>query len=50
MKNSTLRERFGIEPQNAAQVSQVIRLALKRQLIRPADPERPQSAYLPFWA
>jgi len=50
MKNSTLRERFGIEARNAAQVSQAIRLAQKRELIRPADPERPQSAYLPFWA
>ena len=50
MKNSTLRERFGIASQNAAQVSQVIRLALKSGIIRPADPERPQSAYLPFWA
>lgn len=50
MKNSTLRERFGIEPQNSAQVSQVIRLALKRGIIRSADPERPQSAYLPSWA
>ena len=50
MKNSTLRERFGIEPRNAAQVSQVIRLALKRELIRYADPDKPQSAYLPIWA
>ena len=50
MKNSTLRERFGIEPRNAAQVSQVIRLALKRELIRHADPDKPQSAYLPIWA
>ncbi|HUQ95029.1 MAG TPA: hypothetical protein VM120_25350 [Bryobacteraceae bacterium] len=30
MRNSTLRERFGIEQKNAAQVSQVIRLALDR--------------------
>ena len=50
MKNSTLRERFGIEPRNAAQVSQVIRLALKRELIRYADPDKPQAAYLPIWA
>lgn len=50
MRNSTLRERFGIESKNAAQVSQVIRLALERGLIRPADPEKPQSAYIPAWA
>lgn len=50
MKNSTLRERFGIEEKNAAQVSQVIRQALVRNLIRPADPEKRQSAYVPFWA
>lgn len=50
MRNSTLRERFGIEAKNAAQVSQVIRLAIQNQLIRVADPERPQSAYVPIWA
>jgi ATP-dependent DNA helicase RecG len=50
MRNSTLRERFGIEQKNAAQVSQVIRNALERKLIRPADPDHPQSAYVPFWA
>ena len=50
MKNSTLRERFGIEEKNAAQVSQVIKQALKRGLIRSADPEKPQSAYVPIWA
>lgn len=50
MKNSTLRERFGIKEKNAAQVSVVIKQALKAGLIRPADPERPQSAYVPWWA
>lgn len=50
MRNATLRERFGIEEKNAAQVSQVIRLALNRKLIRPADPEKPQAAYVPSWA
>lgn len=50
MRNSTLRQRFGVEARNAAQVSQVIRRALDRQLIRPADPERPRSGYVPFWA
>lgn len=50
MRNATLRERFGIEQQNSAQVSQVIRLALDRGLIRPADPERPKAGYVPIWA
>lgn len=50
MKNRSLRERFGIEDRNAAQASQVIRHALAKGLIRPADPDRPQAAYLPYWA
>ncbi len=50
MKNSTLCERFGIDPQNAAQASAVIRQALAAQLIRPADPEHPRAGYVPFWA
>jgi predicted HTH transcriptional regulator len=50
MKNLTLRERFGIEEKNASQVSQVIRQALDQNLIKSADPERPQSAYIPGWA
>ncbi len=50
MKNSTLRERLGIAEQNAAQVSQVIRQALERGLIRPADPGKKQAAYVPNWA
>lgn len=50
MRNRTLRERFGIDARNAAQASHVIRLTLDRKLIRAADPERPQAAYVPFWA
>lgn len=50
MTNSTLRERFGIEKQNAAQASTVIRLSLQAELIRVADPTAPRSGYLPFWA
>lgn len=50
MTNSTLRERFGIEPQNAAQASTVIRHALKNGLIKVADPTAPRSGYHPFWA
>jgi ATP-dependent DNA helicase RecG len=50
MTNSTLRERFGIEPQNAAQASVVIKQALAATLIRPAEPDRPKAGYLPHWA
>lgn len=50
MRNATLRERFGIEKRNSAQVSQVIRLALNGKLIRPADPARPKAGYVPFRA
>ena len=50
MRNSTLRERFGVDARNAAQVSKVIRQALDTGLIRPADPERPRSGYVPYWA
>ncbi len=49
MTNASLRERFGIEDQNAAQVSRVIREALDEGAIRPADPDRPKSGYVPFW-
>ena len=50
MRNRELRERFGIKSSNAAQVSDVIRQALDEGLIRIADPERPRSGYVPFWA
>lgn len=50
MKNATLRERFGVDSRNAAQVSTVIRRALDESLIRSADPERPRSGYVPYWA
>lgn len=50
MKNSTLCERFGIDSQNAAQASTVIRQALAGKLIRAADPAHPRAGYVPFWA
>lgn len=50
MKNASLSERLGIDPQNAAQTSVVIRQALKAELIRPADPAHPRAGYVPFWA
>jgi predicted HTH transcriptional regulator len=50
MKNASLSERLGIDPQNAAQASVVIRQALKAGLIRSADPAHPRAGYVPFWA
>jgi predicted HTH transcriptional regulator len=50
MRNSTLRERFGVESQNAAQISNVIRQALDQNMIRAADPDHPKAGYVPAWA
>ena len=50
MTNASLRERLGIEPQNAAQASTVIKHAMKAHQIRVADPAAPRSGYTPFWA
>jgi ATP-dependent DNA helicase RecG len=47
MRNSTLRERLGIDERNASQASAIIKMALAAGLIRPADPDRPQAAYVP---
>lgn len=52
MTNATLRERFGIKPENASQASRLIREALKAEVIKLYDPEvrdRDRS-YVPFWA
>lgn len=49
MKNQSLRERLGIDDRNAAQVSNVIKQTVERGLIKPADPEKPQAAYVPWW-
>ena len=50
MKNSTLRERLGIDARNAAQVSRVIRDALDENLIKVADTGHPKAGYHPAWA
>ena len=50
MTNASLRKRHGLENRNANQISKVIRQALDNGLIRAADPSRPRSGYLPFWA
>ena len=48
--NATLRDRLGVDRRNAAQISGVIRQALRKGSIRPADSTRPRSGYVPFWA
>lgn len=50
MTNTSLRERFGIESQNASQASIVLRKALDEGLIKHADPDHPRSGYVPHWA
>ena len=50
MKNSSLCERLTIEKKNAAQATQVIRSALGKGLIKPAEGERPRAGYVPWWA
>ena len=50
LRNATLRDRLGVDRRNAAQISGVIRQALRKGLIRPADTARPRSGYVPFWA
>lgn len=52
MNNSSLRERFGIEQRNQAQVSRVIKDTITAELIRPYDPEAGTRAmrYIPAWA
>lgn len=53
MTNSTIRQRFGIEEQNAAIASRVIGDTVDAGLIRLYDPERSSRRhfrYVPFWA
>ncbi|MFG1345242.1 ATP-binding protein [Xanthobacter autotrophicus DSM 431] len=50
LTNASLRSRFGIEDQNAAQVSRILREATRLNLIKLADPSSPRAGYLPFWA
>lgn len=52
MTNASLRQRFGIKPENSAQASRIIQLALKDGAIKLYDPDvrdRDRS-YVPFWA
>lgn len=52
MTNTTLRGRFGIEPQNSAMASRLIKEAIQAGAICPHDPEAAPKMrkYVPFWA
>jgi len=53
MTNFSLRDRFGIENQNASIASRIIRDALAGKVIKEEDPEsksRKYAGYLPYWA
>lgn len=52
MTNTSLRERFGIEPKNSATVSRYIKEAIKAGLIHSYDESaaRKMQKYVPFWA
>lgn len=53
MTNQTLRERFGIEDQNAALASRIIRETLDAKQIKEEDPDsqsKKYKKYIPYWA
>lgn len=52
MNNTTLRERFGIEPKNSAMVSRIIKQTCEAQWVRPYDETAGSKAmrYVPCWA
>lgn len=52
MNNTTLRDRFGIDPKNSASVSRIIKQAVKAGAIKPYDDSAGTKAmrYLPWWA
>jgi len=52
MTNTTLRERFGIEPQSSAMASRLIKEAILAGRIRLQDPDAAHKLkkYIPFWA
>lgn len=52
MTNTSLRERFKVEPQNRAIVTRIINDALETGLILPFDPGqgRRHAKYVPFWS
>lgn len=51
LTNSSLRERFGVNPSSSASVSRLIKAAVEKGLIKPLDPETSQRymKYIPIW-
>ena len=52
MTNSSIRERFGIEPHNSAMASRIIHDTILSNLIHMSDPEisKKYAKYVPYWA
>ena len=53
MTNESVCERFGIEKQNSAIASRLIKLAIEEWTIMPFDPNsktRKHAKYIPIWA
>lgn len=53
LTNSSLRERFGIQKENSAMVSRIIKEAIEDKAIKLTDPEsesRKYARYVPIWA
>ena len=52
MTNTSLRERFGVDPKNSASVSRFIREAVKEGNVLPYDAQAAPKLmrYIPFWA
>ncbi|WP_074307856.1 ATP-binding protein [Singulisphaera sp. GP187] len=52
MTNASLRERLGVEPQNYAAVSRIIRDTVAGGLVKAFDPKTSKRfmTYVPFWA
>lgn len=50
MRNASLCDRLGVDRRNAAQISAVIKEAMKEGYLKPADPDHPRAGYFPNWA
>lgn len=50
MTNLLLRERFGLGSDAVSKVSVLLRACVAGGWIKVADPQRPNSGYIPFWA
>lgn len=49
LRNASLCDRLGVERRNAAQITGVIKEALRQGLLKPADPVHPRAGYYPIW-